>query len=366
MWSRRWFLRCCAASSAGLLWPRPAYPEGNATVEKNEPEEKKGKPKAPRPDPLFTPAARKAVAAGLKYLTAAQHKDGSFGTRGFKGNVGLTSLCGLAFLAAGRRPGAGAPGKVLDAALDFVLGKEQARPRGFLHNRNASPHGPMYDHAFAVQLLATAHDRLADKKRAGKVHAVLARAVALTLASQNAEKAWRYRPTSRDSDLTVTAAQLCALRMARDAGIGVPRAALAGAAGYVKKCAGATGGFHYMPRAGKPSWGRTAAGVQALYSAGLTRGAEVRRGLAYLLANRPDPKAKKLDLHHYHSHFYAALATWSAGGDTRKKWYEGARDEMVARQLGAGNWASPICPHYATAMALIALQAPSGVLSPEF
>ena len=39
-----------------------------------------------------------------------------------------------------------------------------------------------------------------------------------------------------------------------------------------------------------PGWARTAAALLALYSAGVTRGQEVERGLAYLLKNRPDPK----------------------------------------------------------------------------
>jgi hypothetical protein len=225
----------------------------------------------------------------------------------------------------------------------------------------------MYNHGFGVMFLATAHGHVADKKRAEKVRDLLGRAVELTLASQNAQKGWRYTPTSRDSDLTVTAGQVCALRAARDAGVGVPKAALDGAAGYIKRCQDKDGGFYYMlAGAGKPTWVRTGAGLLALYSAGVTRGREVEQALKFLLANRPDPKAGRPDLHYYFGHHYAALATWAAGGEARKEWYTGARDELMARQTADGNWTDPICTHYATAMALIALQAPGGRLSPEF
>jgi hypothetical protein len=39
---------------------------------------------------------------------------------------------------------------------------------------------------------------------------------------------------------------------------------------------------------------------------------------------------------------------------------------VVARQGADGNWPDVICTHDATAMALTALQAPNGRLSPEF
>jgi hypothetical protein len=356
MWSRRHFLLRCTTSSAALALAAGARAEDN--------------PEPTKPHPLLTPGARGAIDAGLKFLKDNQLADGSFGTNAYKGSVGVTSLGGVALLSGGNQPGAGAFGPAIDSALDFVLAHEDLRRPGFLNNPAASPHGPMYNHGFAVLFLATAHGHVPDRKRAEKVRDVLGRAVGLTLASQNAQKGWRYLPSSTDSDLTVTAGQVCALRAARDAGIGVPRAALDGAAGYVKRCQDRDGGFHYMlGGAGKTSWVRTGAGLLALYSAGVTRGLEVERALKYLLENRPDPKAPRVgrpDLHYYFGHLYAALATWAAGGDVRKDWYTAARDDLVARQAADGKWADALCPHYATAMALIALQAPGGRLSPEF
>jgi hypothetical protein len=351
MASRRHFLRTCAASAAGLAWVAGAHAED--------------KPAAAKPDPLLTPEAEKAVAAGRKYLKDAQHKDGSFGVTVYKGSVAVTSLCGLALWSGADRGAAGDGDPAVNSALDFVLGQEDAKQPGFLHNPNATPHGPMYEHGFGVEFLAAALGDVPDKKRAEKVRDLLGRAVQLTLTSQNAEKGWRYLPESKDSDLSVTVVQVCALRAARDAGVGVPKAALDDAAGYVKKCQDQSGGFRYTPQAGTVGWPRTAAGLMALYCAGVTRGKEVEGALAYLLKHRPDPKSEPR-LHYFYGHSYAARATWAAGGDARKDWYTAARDELVAGQGADGAWTDPIDPHYATAQALIALQAPNGRLSPEF
>jgi hypothetical protein len=351
MFSRRGFL-CVASSSSLALAANPRAED---------------KPEVKKPEPLLSAAARKAIDAGLKYLKDAQHKDGSFGTLA-RGNIGITSLCGLAMLSGGHQAGLGAFGGSLDQALDFVMGKEDVggvRP-GFLHNPTASPHGPMYNHGLGVMFLAAADGKISDPKRAKKVREVLGRAVALTLKSQNAEKGWRYQPTSQDSDVTVTAGQVFGLRMARDAGIGVPKAALDGAARYLKKCQDANGGFRYMARGGMPNWSRTAAALLGLYCAGVTRGPEIERGLAFLLKNHPDLKPARPDMHYFFGHYHAALATWAAGGEYRRKWYEPARDELIARQRPGGNWLDQICTHYGTAAALIALQAPNGFLSPEF
>src|SRR4051794_29626739 len=153
MWSRRHFLRHCTATSAGLLW---AMRVGAAD-----------KPEPTKPDQLLTPAVEKAIESGLKYLNDQQHKDGSFGTAAYRGNIGITSLCGLAMLSGSDRPGPFAT--TIDAAVDFVLSKEDPAQPGYLHNKDASPHGPMYNHGYATLFLATAHSAIRDAKRAEKL-----------------------------------------------------------------------------------------------------------------------------------------------------------------------------------------------------
>jgi hypothetical protein len=325
---------------------------------------------APGKPELFSAAARKAVASGLAYLKAAQHPGGAFGLAAWKGNLGVTGLCGLAVLSAGHAPGVGPFGGVLDQAIDFVLGKEDPKRPGYLHHPAAAPHGPMYGHGFAVWFLAQAYDQVKEKKRSAKLHALLGRAVALILKSQNAEHGWRYTPTSRDTDLTVTACQLCALRAARDAGFGVPRKALDGAAGYLRRCQNPGGSFRYMARGGgapgPQSWARSAAAVHGLFCAGVTRGKMVEDGLKFLRANRPAVPGARPDMHYFYGHMHAALATCAAGGAARDACYPPTRDELLARQAANGGWVDLIDPHYGTAAALIALQAPAARLGPAF
>src|SRR6185503_1520115 len=74
--------------------------------------------------PLSTPAAERAVAAGLEYLAGLQARggDGSFAItdveRGEYAPLGVTALCTLAFLAAGSEPGRGPYGAVIERAVD--------------------------------------------------------------------------------------------------------------------------------------------------------------------------------------------------------------------------------------------------------
>ena len=65
--------------------------------------------------------------------------DGSFGAGAYRGNIAVTSLAGLAFMASGSSPGRGPYGAQIDKALDYVMAKHLARG---LHRRGrARPTG---------------------------------------------------------------------------------------------------------------------------------------------------------------------------------------------------------------------------------
>src|SRR4051794_2016494 len=53
---------------------------------------------------MITPEADQAIERGLAYLAAQRHPDGSFGTHNYRGNVAVTSLAGIAFMAGGYQP----------------------------------------------------------------------------------------------------------------------------------------------------------------------------------------------------------------------------------------------------------------------
>jgi hypothetical protein len=107
----------------------------------------------PRPGALaqgaITPETQTAINQGLVYLANRQNADGSFGTGNYRGNVAVTSLAGLAFMAGGSQPGRGEYGDVVTRALTYVLDRElqffqNQRTPGFLYHPSDLRHeGPM-------------------------------------------------------------------------------------------------------------------------------------------------------------------------------------------------------------------------------
>lgn len=368
MWTRRQFLSRAAGATFGLagggvfLLAQDNVPEGHPA---------RG---------MITPQAQEAIEAGLAYLAREQAPDGSFGTNQHRGNVAITSLCGLAFMAGGHQPGRGRYGRVVSRALDFVIRREDPGIPGFLSNPRATLHGPMYGHGFATLFLAEAHGMVPNGELRDRLKGTLGRAVNLIIKSQNHEGGWRYQPRPADADLSVTICQIMALRAARNAGFSVPKSVADRCIKYVKDCQDLqfTGGFRYQRFGGPPGFARTAAGVVALHSAGVYEGQEVQKGLDYLLQNckpgagrqaGPFGGFNEMQIHYYYGHYYAVQAMWTAGGRYWREWYPAIRDELLRPQnqggdrQGDGSWFDHrICRHYSTAMALIILQVPNNYL----
>lgn len=330
---------------------------------------------------MITPATQEAIDQGLAYLARNQHPDGSFGTNQHQGNIAITSLSGLAFMAGGHQPGRGRYGRVVTGALRSVLNLEEkgGKHPGYLNNPRSSLHGPMYGHGFATLFLAEAYGMVQNPRLRDELRGTLERAVKLIVKSQNHEGGWRYRPEPLDADLSVTICQIMALRAARNAGFSVPKSVADRCVEYVKDCQDlhGTGGFRYQKQGhGHVGFARTAAGVVALYSAGVYEGKPVQKGLEFLMKFKPgtvEPRRGGLGLerseyhiHYYYGHYYAAQAMWTAGGDHWRQWFPAIRDELVrgnGHRQGDGSWYDHrICPHYSTAMALIILQIPNNYL----
>src|SRR5438552_18552107 len=150
MFTRRQFLAQSAwalAAGAVLADDREHLPDGSASKD------------------MITPEAEQAINKGLAYLNRRRHQDGSYGsTPNYQGNVAITSLAALAFMAAGHHPGRGAYGQAVTDCIEFVLSQEDVGKAGYLHNPNGTPHGPMYGHAFGTLLLAEVHGMVSDKK----------------------------------------------------------------------------------------------------------------------------------------------------------------------------------------------------------
>jgi hypothetical protein len=307
-----------------------------------------------------TPETDRAIDSGLAWLAKQQNSDGSYGSGAYRGNIAVTSLAGLAFMANGSSPGRGPYGPQIEKALKYVM--ENTAPSGFIAVANAGTHGPMYSHGFGTLFLAEAYGMTHKAEIRDELREKLTNAVRLIIDTQNPEGGWRYQPVRKDADLSVTICQINALRAARNAGLFVPKETVDACIRYVKQSQNPDGGFRYMIQGGASAFPRSAAGVVALYSAAVYDAEEIKRAVDYLKQFMPEIKFGQRYSHYYYGHYYAAQAMWIRGGEDWDAWYPAIRDELVRRQLPAGFWQDSICHEYGTAMALIILQMPNNYL----
>ncbi|NQU21199.1 MAG: terpene cyclase/mutase family protein [Candidatus Nealsonbacteria bacterium] len=304
---------------------------------------------------MMKPAER-SVERGLTWLASRQQNDGSFGSGAYRGNVAVTSLAGMAMMTGGSTPGRGPHGAEVSRALNYILLNTQQG--GFIEARGAASHGPMYGHGFATLFLAECYGMSSRPELREK----LSKAVRLIVNSQNREGGWRYQPQRVEGDISVTICQVMALRAARNAGIGVPSETVDRCISYVKKSRNADGGFMYQLTGGESEFARSAAGIVALYSAGVYKGKEIDEGLAYLMRFLPKKGEVRQVTNYHYGHYYAVQAMWQAGGKFWRQWYPGIRDELIDKQRDDGSWMSAYSAEYATAMSLIILQLPENHL----
>ncbi len=305
---------------------------------------------------LMTPATQQAVEQGLAYLASRQNEDGSFGTGGYARNVAVCGLAGMAFMSAGSTPGRGPHGREVNRCVQYILA--HAQESGFITAPEYASHGPMYGHGFATLFLAEVYGMSPDSE----IREKLSQAVKLIVDTQNSDGGWRYQPQRRDADISVTICQIMALRAARNAGIYVPNETVERCIEFVKRSQNPDGGFMYMLQGGQSRFPRSAAGVVALYSAGIYDGPEIQRGLDYLMHHVPRNDAFNRTTHYFYGHYYAVQAMWQAGGEYWETWYPAIRDSLLERQKGNGSWFDSICPEYGTSMACIILQMPNNYL----
>jgi prenyltransferase beta subunit len=332
---------------------------------------------------MINQAVQQSIDQSLVWLSRQQHNggnfDGAFGTNNYIGNVAVTALCGLAFMAGGHQPNRGRYGENVNKVVRYLLRCEDPNTPGFLNARQAGFHGPMYGHGFATLFLAEVYGMVNDPEMRSALRGLLGRSVRCILDAQNRnrEGGWRYTPTSTDADLSVTVCQIMALRAARNAGIAVPKSNADRCTDYVKRCQDQnSGGFRYQAGGfgGGAGFARTAAGVVALNSAGVyleteKGGESVKRGLDYLMRQRPGGGGGgflgggEMGFHYDYGHYYAVQAMWTAGGQYWRTWYPAIRDELLQNRRQDGSWQRNLmCTHYCTAMALIILQVPNNYL----
>ena len=312
--------------------------------------------------------ARLASERGLEYLKQSQEPDGSwidkigrkvhYEYRGRLGkHVGVTSLACLAFLAQGSLPGRGKYGEQVEKGLDFILRTVQTN--GFI----STDESRMYSHAFATLFLAEVYGMTGMEK----VKEKLKSAVGLIVQAQNETGGWRYQPGADDADMSITVCQVMALRASRNAGIHVPKEVIDSAIKYVRDSSNLeSGGFMYQHEVGptgrvqrsRTTFPLTAAGVTALYGAGIYEDRVIDRGLIYLRRNRPRRYEALSTFDYYYGMYYATQAAFQRGGDYWTVWHRDTWRDILSLQNPDGSWQDLVGPNYATAMACIILEVP--------
>lgn len=305
---------------------------------------------------MMTEDAQRAIDLGLSFLSKRQQPDGAFGNGGYARDVAVSALAGMAFMASGSTPGRGLYGEHVERSIRYLI--EHTQDSGFINVPGSGSHGPMYGHGFATLFLAETYGMT----RNAEIREKLSRAVNLICNSQNSDGGWRYQPVRKEADISVTICQVMALRAAKNAGLHVPSEVIDKCIEYVKKSQNADGGFMYMVSGGQSAFPRSAAGVVALYSAGIYEGPEVERGLAYVMDYMPHGAGFNRESHYFYGHYYAVQAMWIKGGEHWRKWFPAVRDELIQRQRKDGSWMDSICQEYGTSMACIILQIPNNYL----
>ncbi len=279
-----------------------------------------------------------AVAKALRYLASNQSEDGTFNDS-YGRSVGVVSLVGMAFLSAGHLPGQSEYASNIDRCIEYVL--DSQRTNGLL-DKGDSGHGLMYAHTIASLFLSECSGMVAPRTQE-RVDKVLSRATQLILDAQSVPKndkhqgGWRYKPDSRDSDLSCSGWALMALRSAKLNGAAIPDESIQAAVDYVLGNHDETEGrFGYTD-----PWGHsetlTGCGVLCLELSGLHGKESLQRSGDYILKNRQHIVK---NAHEYYANYYNSQAMFQLGGRFWAQYAEWMYNEYLPKQQLNGSWSN--------------------------
>lgn len=281
-----------------------------------------------------------------------------------RGHLGVTALCGMAYLAGGHLPDRGPFAVTVRNIHDYVV--RTAQENGFLTDAGTR----MYSHAFATLFLAEIYGMAAT----ATTKTTLERAVNLIVDCQNQHGGWRYNPFDRETDLSVTVCQVQALRAARNVGIRVPTQTIDRAIAYVQQSRverGRDRGLFFYKIHGRGAYDKpreyaiNAAALTALSSAGVHDDDIVDPVLTFLDRHYPALQDYyPTHFYYWYGNYYAAQAFYQHGGERLRSFYARLASDLLASQLPDGRWQNRTGPGdgLGTAVACILLQMPKQYL----
>lgn len=356
MQHRRDCFRTLAAASSSLMMAM--YCKNRSWAQEN-------------PAALFLPDdIDRAVGSAVDFLVASQRDDGAIADRGHE--VAMSSLAIMAMASIGTEPvGDTERGEAMLKALRCVLNLRNQDSTGYFGGRDGSR---MYGHGIITLMLTEVLGMCGNPADNQKVHEQLVKAIRLILASQEIPKpenlvgGWRYTPTNRDSDLSVSVWQLMALRSAKNDGLDVPGEAIEKALEYLKNSYASplladgsprdkVSGFSYTPGTHHPSFAMTAAGLLAMQVCGQYKSPLVKGAAEWLLQHPP----KLQERFFFYGLYYYAQGMHQVGGKYAEKADRLVPEMLLEVQRSDGAWLATGGEErnygavYATALAVLSL-----------
>ncbi|QDT66771.1 prenyltransferase/squalene oxidase repeat-containing protein [Calycomorphotria hydatis] len=284
---------------------------------------------------------------GIAYLLKQQREDGAITDKGH--DTTMTALSIMALASVGVQPTDDTPESTsMRKALRFVLQDDRIDDKGYFGRKDGSQ---MYGHGIVTLMLTEMLGMGTSDAEDQLIHDRCQQAIDLILSSQKIDKpiyhrgGWRYKPDSRDSDLSVSIWQLMALRSAKNDGLKVPGSAIDAAVEYLKRSYASpldrnglpdnqASGFSYIPNQRNPSYTMTAAGLLAMQVCGEYESPLVK-GAADWLIKRP-PKWNS----HYCSYgtYYYAQGMYQRGGDYAEDASRLVTEMLLNEQGEDGAW----------------------------
>lgn len=357
--TREWFVRIALGAALLNVVGSAAAQDAGSPPAQPAPADAAAIPGEAPPD--ITPATKTAIEKGLKYLVSVQNRDGSWRTNGSTGGypTAMTSLAGLALLAAGNTPTQGPYSRNVSSALTYIL--KSARRDGLIAQLDEESHC-MHGHGFATLFLAQCFGMEEDPQRQGQIKLALQRAIELTARSQSGAGGWLYTPDSGGDEGSVTVTQVQALRACRNVGIAVPKKVIDNAMTYLERSANDDGGIRYQVGDNGPSRPAiTAAAVACYFNAGRYDDAHALKALKFIERELAPGRASASRYfgHYFYAHLYMAQVMYLAGEEKWQQYFPQMRDILLGKQENDGSWdGDHVGTVYGTAVALIVLQLP--------
>lgn len=295
---------------------------------------------------------REIYEKGLQYLVESQTDNGNW-QDGYAG-PGTTGMAMMAFLASGEDPNFGKYSLQIRKALRSLI-RSQDASTGYMGDS-------MYQHGFAMLALAEAYGAvdeadLWDGQSGSKQRSVgealeLAVRCAITSQSKNPHQAWRYSPSARDADTSVSGAILMGLLAARNAGIEVPDSAIDKAIGYFTSMTGDSGVVGYS--GGMGGFGQSIARSSITC---LVYSIAKRKDLSQFEATKKYITKNMDEQSHYaeYARYYEAQALFQADLETWEKWNRSLIRQLKATQAADGSFSGQFGKATSTSLNLLAL-----------